>query len=145
MKHKKYPKGNNLKQLIYTSRSVDGVDTDKLMEILTISKSSNIEKGISGLLVFDGAYFLACLEGEADAVDGIFSKVIRDKRHTDVTILGEQIIKYREFRTWNMSFLNRTDKLKEIILKSTGQTTFDPYALHYLKVKRLLLELAIVI
>ena len=57
------------------------------------------------------------LEGERDAVDLIFSKILKDDRHKNVTLLNEELINEREFGTWEMSFrFLKTDE----VLKAQG-------------------------
>lgn len=89
-------------QLIYHSLAVPGLSSDDLHEIIEISRRKNFDKGISGILVFNGSAFLQVLEGPQEAVTDLMGYIDRDPRHTEVRTLMEHLVPAREFGEWAM-------------------------------------------
>ena len=71
-------------QLIYVSTSARRISKDDLQAILLASIHHNSEKNITGLLLYDQGTFCQVLEGEAEDVHALFSKILKDERHTNV-------------------------------------------------------------
>ena len=88
-----------LRQIFYHSRAVGRFDVGA---ILTSAKRNNGMDGISGVLLFDGERFLQVLEGPADAVAAAFERIRGDARHTDVTVVTDQMVEERDFAYWSM-------------------------------------------
>lgn len=55
-----------------------------------------------GLLLSNDLEFMQCLEGPRDAVAGVYSKIVKDPRHTDIRLLVSQDIETPLFRNWSM-------------------------------------------
>lgn len=91
-------------QLIYVSTAVKQMSADALRELLTIARRNNIKEGVTGMLLYHEGSFFQVLEGEEEAVQGIFRRVERDSRHRMVTVLMEQDVDERAFGDWSMAF-----------------------------------------
>lgn len=91
-------------KMIYVSSAPYDMSDDELMEILTVSRKNNKEKGITGLLLyFDGSFF-QLLEGDKESVTSLFTTIAQDRRHTGVIKLYEQVSETRDFPEWSMGF-----------------------------------------
>lgn len=73
--------------------------------IMSESLARNAEEDISGLLLFDGNYFLQTIEGPAEAVSDLFLKIAEDPRHRDVVPCGIGMISERTFPNWGMKLM----------------------------------------
>jgi hypothetical protein len=85
---------------------------DELLEILRVSRRNNIERGITGLLLYRGGNFIQALEGPEDAIDELIDRIYEDPRHRGVQVLLREPKQQRYFPEWSMGFYNM-DNLRE--------------------------------
>lgn len=97
-------------QLIYHSVAAPGVTPEDLQALIATSRRKNLERDISGILVFNGTAFLQVLEGPEEAVVDLMGYIHRDLRHTDVRVLAETIVAEREFGDWAMVLAETEDQ-----------------------------------
>ena len=90
--------------IIYKSEAVEGFDVPKIYKMLSKSRESNSENGITGCLVFHNQKFMQLLEGPEEKVMSLFEQIKADKRHRKVTHLGEHTLQDRLFDQWSMAF-----------------------------------------
>ena len=57
------------------------------LAILAVAKAFNVQNEISGILVYKDQTFLHLLEGPQAAVQGLYRKIRKDPRHTDIQTL----------------------------------------------------------
>lgn len=100
---------------IYTSKATRAISSDDIKDILAKARAKNAELDITGMLLFDQGAFFQVLEGPDRAVDKLYKKILRDKRHTTLSkVLQEPIVK-RDFGDWTMGFPGLTaNHLKKI-------------------------------
>lgn len=91
-------------QLCYASSATHDFSRDELLELLTYARKSNAEKGITGLLLFQGGHFLQVLEGEPNEVRGLFKQIAKDERHADIALLFEELVSQAQYPDWSMGF-----------------------------------------
>jgi hypothetical protein len=91
-------------QLCYASTATQDFTRDELLELLTYARKSNAEKGITGLLLFQGNHFLQVLEGEPNQVRKLFQSIAKDPRHRDIALLFEEFVSQRQYPDWSMGF-----------------------------------------
>ena len=117
-----------LVRLIYASRS-SGPITDELTEdVLAKSRSSNPDAGITGVLcVCQSGVFMQVLEGGREEVNLLYGKVLRDTRHTDVTLLEYAELTERRFSSWRMGHVDVNKLNAGIILKYSEKPQLDPF------------------
>lgn len=97
-------RGNNF-QLVYASRAIRQHDQQSLTKMLSQFKESNRDLNVTGLLLYDDfGVFVQLIEGEEATIKGLYSKIARDQRHTQVTLLHEQFTFERIFPDWRMGF-----------------------------------------
>lgn len=90
-----------LKQLVYVSRPL-GYDPQELHDILQVARSRNAADGITGTLASRWDLFAQFLEGPAQAVDAVFARILRDRRHVQVTLRHQGQAAGRLFAGWTM-------------------------------------------
>lgn len=118
-----------LVRLIYVSRMTERCDIEAMQQILAVSRLKNKEKDITGILCYDPSYFLQCLEGPRDAVNELYSGILRDPRHENVVLLEYCEPGERQFPEWSMAFLSTADMNPGMLKKYAGVEKFDPYEL----------------
>jgi hypothetical protein len=116
-----------LMRLLYVSRSVT-TGTDETESILASSRRNNPPIGITGILCYGGGIYLQAIEGGRQAVNALFSKIIRDPRHGDVELLHYEEISERRFGGWTMGQVNLAKVNASIVLKYSPLPELDPYS-----------------
>jgi hypothetical protein len=97
-------------RLIYQSTcSAKPIDNADLRELVQKSAGHNRAAAITGLLLLSGDQFLQVLEGPADAVNRLFGRIVRDKRHRDVRLLSFEQIGPVYFNDWSMHLVDLFD------------------------------------
>jgi hypothetical protein len=91
-------------QLIYTSQVSSDFREHEIPELLKTIRPANAKLQITGMLFYFGTAFLQVLEGEAHSVDCVYARILVDKRHTQVTMIGRDLIEERSFPNWTMDF-----------------------------------------
>ena len=92
---------SRLKRVVYVSEKTDVSDTT-LRDIIASSKKNNPEEDVTGCLLSGSNSFLQLLEGPADFVDTLYSKISTDNRHGNVVTLCDEKIDERLFLSWSM-------------------------------------------
>ncbi len=118
-----------MKQLIYTSIESHHITFDEIEEIIKIAITENYKHNITGMLIYNGIYFLQVIEGDEVSVLQLFENLKKDLRHKDINILDLRTIEQRDFENWNMGAITDLKSITEVIFKVNGSYTFIP--LHY--------------
>lgn len=122
-------------RLVYVSKATKEMSSDMLMELLKQSRENNTLLGLSGMLLYGGGNFFQILEGEKEAVESMYEKILQDERHEESVLVDRSEIKERTFAEWTMGFevlkeedishlqgytefLSKTMRPKEIAIKS---------------------------
>ena len=109
-------------QLSYISTAERLMAPHDLADILEQSRTNNIERDITGMLLYHAGTFLQVLEGDEDDVLDIYARIQDDDRHTGILILDEREIEKREFPDFVMGFRHLGDLLRPDQLE--GFTSF---------------------
>ena len=120
-----------LVSLLYASRTESEIDEALVTSILERSRAYNREHGITGILCTSapGNVFLQLLEGGRDAVNTLYGNILRDPRHTDVTLLHYAEIAERRFASWRMGRVNLNRINQGTILRFSETPALDPFSL----------------
>lgn len=94
-----------LRVLVYRSRAVDRWDAARLKALEDQASRFNTQAGITGILLFDGQYFVQLLEGPAEAVAQLFGRIADDPRHAEVLVLVDEVTRRRGLARWAMQAL----------------------------------------
>ena len=117
-----------LVRLIYASRSTRPITDQVVQDVLAKSRESNPNAGITGVLcVCDGNVFMQLLEGGRDDVNRLYSRVIHDTRHTDVTLLEYSEITERRYTNWRMGRVDLDRINAGMVLKYSEKPRLDPF------------------
>ena len=136
----------DLVQLVYYSRNLL-TDDDKgqlklLREILSIARQKNVERDVTGYLIFDKSWFIQILEGDRAQVRATYERIARDPRHTGVTLLDTKPVRQRTFSQWSMGGAMRNLDQQEVFLEHGISGQVDPTKLTAAKIVALAADLA---
>lgn len=120
-----------LVRLLYASRTTSPIDEALVASILDQSRKYNVEHGITGILctASPGNVFLQLLEGGRAAVNRLFGNIVRDPRHTDITLLDYAEITERRFASWRMGRVNLNRVNQGTILRFSDSASLDPFSM----------------
>lgn len=97
-------------RLIYRSTAAAEVVPNSLLrDIEAQASAANATSDITGLLVLAGNVFVQVLEGDAQALTALFSRITTDKRHRQVELVTHQRIPARLFNDWAMRLVDLYD------------------------------------
>jgi hypothetical protein len=117
-----------LVQCLYASRAIEAVTDATIKDILEQSRRNNLAAGITGLLCHTDESFIQVVEGGRSEVSDLLCRIMRDRRHCDVTLLTFDEIQERAFSEWSMGQVN-LDKLNPAhLLKYSARPKLDPVA-----------------
>jgi hypothetical protein len=114
---------------IYASRAAAGTDERILSGILDQSRDNNARMGVTGLLVHTEGMFVQVLEGGRPELSGLIAKLMRDERHTDVTLLSFEEISARRYENWTMGRVDMNAINTALVLKYATHARFNPFAM----------------
>ena len=92
----------SLMSLIYASRSTGCFREHEVPDLLQQIRIANAKQEITGMLLYIGGSFLQVLEGRPEVVDAAFSRILKDNRHTELTLIARKSIPERAFEGWTM-------------------------------------------
>jgi len=93
-----------MRQLLYISNTDDDFPQAELERILATSRRNNVPLGLTGMLLYLGGAFLQVLEGPAESVEKIYTRIRSDSRHWEAQTLLESDVQHRAFGAWSMGF-----------------------------------------
>jgi len=93
-----------IKQLIYVSLPAVPLDESDVEKILAAARAKNLERRITGFLLFDGTMFMQLIEGPPRAVRDLFDALRADTRHQTVQKIYEGAAAVRLFSNFSMAF-----------------------------------------
>lgn len=88
-------------RLIYTSQIADQSPTS-LSDIIIKSIENNIQKDITGILIWTKKNYVQALEGDKEELDKLYSIIENDSRHKNVTLIYQEPATDRIFKDWSM-------------------------------------------
>jgi hypothetical protein len=92
--------------IVYRSLASPTTKQPDVEDILKRARRFNIDNEITGCLVYHKGLFIQYLEGNKNIVLELYSRIEKDVRHTDVTLLSSGYIYSREFDNWSMGYQN---------------------------------------
>lgn len=92
--------------LLYVSTSLlpPSEEETALADIIAVARSRNADLDVTGALVFTRRHFAQLLEGEAAALQELMTSIRRDRRHSDLNVVGTVAIAERRFASWSMAY-----------------------------------------
>ncbi len=130
-----------LTKIIYVStRATRDVQLQK-QEHVDIRKSSernNSHEDITGILIATRSHFIQVLEGEAEDLEKVFSRIKKDERHYKVALKSDRLIKRRLFGSWAMNVVHIDSIAGVLYGYRFDLLDMDPYAMTYSAIAELI-------
>ena len=99
-----------LETFVYCSRAAAGVDDIEVDRIIEWSQRSNVERHITGVLVFGSGVFFQWIEGPPAEVETLITRLHSDPRHYDIVALDRSVEKRdRLYPNWEMERVGADD------------------------------------
>lgn len=102
--------------IAYISKNAISGDEDMVKEeigkILEVARKNNLQREITGALLYSGGYFCQVIEGTEEALEELFEIIQMDGRHSNVTVLHFEVIEERSFTDWSMALAGIEDKAR---------------------------------
>jgi hypothetical protein len=127
--------------LIYVSKAEDNVEYDEILDILTHSWKYNHNSYISGMLLYDNRHFMQIIQGPILTIDKLYARISHDPRHTDIKLIGEELLHERDCSGWGIGFYDNqeaADMFYDSFQIGHGEALYD---VNYEDAKSLLLIL----
>jgi hypothetical protein len=117
----------DLVQLIYASTVSDTFDDADLKAILESAKQKNNAESVTGILCFDGKFFMQCLEGGRKQVNSIYANILADERHHSAELLYYSTIDKRGYSQWEMGLVPKEALTHSLTLLYSTSGQYNPY------------------
>ncbi len=126
-------------QLVYMSVRRMGEQANifgqDVRNILATARSFNRQVGIGGALLFNGTFFAQVLEGNREEILSLMERIVRDPRHTHVSVVEEGWVTERAFPDWAMAFADDT-----LFGRLPIPSEFDPRSLNQVCTRPAIIE-----
>ncbi len=99
-----------LYEILYTSTLSQDQPLSAIASIASHARHHNQQRGITGLLVFDGQRFGQQLEGPEKEVRALLERIRQDPRHIYVEVLHDGPITLRRFKNFSLAFSTLEDE-----------------------------------
>lgn len=104
-----------LDTFVYCSRAAEGVDDDEVDRMIAWSQSRNVERHVTGVLVFGSGVFFQWIEGPPAQVEKLIAVLHADPRHYDIVPLDRSVEKReRLYPNWEMERVG-ADDIREVL------------------------------
>lgn len=91
-----------LHEILYCSLLAADQPPNAVGRIVSLARMRNAERGITGLLVFDGMRFCQHIEGPRTEVTALLAAIEQDPRHTDIRVVYDGAIAGRRYPRFDM-------------------------------------------
>jgi hypothetical protein len=132
----------NIVRLTYASRLSRDCGPDALGKIMTVSRLNNKKLGVTGALCYSARGFLQILEGPANVVNELYNRIVKDTRHSAVTLLEYAPIPYRDFENWSMAYFRADEIAHSLLQKFSTRKVFDPFEMGPVQARGFLMAVA---
>lgn len=127
-----------LTRLIYISSAVGPQTTTITTQILETARSYNKAHNLTGVLCQGRGLYVQLLEGERSVVNGLYKRIVADKRHENTEIVHFGEIETRQFKDWAMALVHLSIDDPMVTMK---HPEFDPYSANSTAIMGLITEL----
>ena len=94
----------SLHEILYCSTLAQQAPIRVVADIAGKARSANLQRGITGLLIFDGQHFCQQLEGDEQVLAALMARINDDPRHTDITVLHQGPLASRRFKRFSLGY-----------------------------------------
>ena len=117
-----------LYEILYVSTLAPEAPLSVVGDIASRARVANAEKGITGLLIFDGMRFCQQLEGGQKQVLALLERIRQDTRHINMQILHHGELALRRFRNFSLGYcMVEDDDVLGRMEQLDGQPALDAF------------------
>ena len=95
---------SSLYEVLYVSTIAPDAPVSVVAGIAAKARISNQQRGITGLLIFDGQRFCQQLEGTQKQVLSLVERIRLDPRHIDVNVVHHGPLAVRRFKQFDLGY-----------------------------------------
>lgn len=100
-------------RIVYLSLATVPLTPEQLALLLAQARQHNAELDVTGVLLYGNERFLQVLEGEKQAVQGLYESIRRDPRHQNLITYVDAPATQRAFPEWGMAF--QTGNVQQLV------------------------------
>ena len=126
-----------LRQYVYIS-TAGGIGDEDIRSILESCQRNNLERNVTGLLLYNGRNFLQLLEGDVEDLSWVMRRIEADPRHNGVSIIEDIAAGERACPDWLMRHIRIADEVSQRRIALDAQL---PAGLHS-NLRRIILNFA---
>jgi hypothetical protein len=117
-----------LYEILYVSTLAPEAPLSAVGDIASRARVANAEKGITGLLIFDGMRFCQQLEGGQKQVLALLERIRQDTRHINMQIIHHGELALRRFRNFSLGYcMMEDDDVLARMEQLDGQAALDAF------------------
>jgi len=106
----------DLHEILYCSKLSAGLSPAVVGTIVAHARARNVQRGVTGLLVFDGYRFCQHFEGPRDAIVRLMDRITDDPRHTDIRVVYEGPLPERRYPRFEMGLVDAEEDFPDLSL-----------------------------
>ena len=116
-----------MRQYIYISTAPD-LARSEIDSILESCSRNNAERGVTGMLLYNGRNFLQLLEGEQEDLLWVMRRIASDPRHSGISKLEDVYTEERACPDWTMRHIRLVDDVdaRQSALETELPAALDP-------------------
>jgi len=88
--------------LIYVSTATKAIDNNELLSLLKYCRKANINKEVTGMLLYKNGCFMQMIEGEEVTIKELYKEICQDGRHQGQYVVMSGTAEKRAFNNWSM-------------------------------------------
>ncbi|MFZ1744237.1 MAG: BLUF domain-containing protein [Pontixanthobacter sp.] len=102
-----------MRQYVYISTATSDLRDGDIADILQASSRNNVDREITGFLIFNGRNFLQLVEGPEESLTDLMHKLAGDARHTGIVRLVDIPIDTRVCADWTMEQIRLSNSVDQ--------------------------------
>jgi hypothetical protein len=111
-----------LATFVYCSRAAESVDDAEVDRIIAWSQCRNVDRGVTGVLVFGSGVFFQWIEGPPAEIASLTASLHSDPRHHDIVPLDQSVDKReRLYPNWEMERVSASD-IRDVLENALGES-----------------------
>ena len=119
---------SSLYEVLYVSTIAPDAPVSVVAGIAAKARISNQQRGITGLLIFDGQRFCQQLEGTQKQVLSLVERIRLDPRHIDVNVVHHGPLAVRRFKQFDLGYASVDDEDALAVLEQLdGQAAIEAF------------------
>ena len=108
-------------RIIYISQALSPFSKRDLLDLLHESRAYNSFDSIYGFLFYKNGFFFQVIEGKTQLINDLFDRIKKDKRHFNVKLISNTLIKNYLFDKWSMGCIEFNNPKLSLIPGLSGE------------------------